>query len=280
MQPSDLLTISAFSKLSGVNRKTLIYYDRLGLFQPAHVAANGYRYYHRSQLDTIGVIHLFKELGMSLGEIRAYLDQREPEVTLKLLRKQEEHVRQQLMKLELARQMIVRRADNIEASMKIDTRHMHVVWQARTPVLRGCAVQASKQQFPEELWQDFQQRLQREHAPLGYPNGVIIPREAMLRGDGDAISGMYCRMTTAQHEQTYMPEGYYLVAYARGDYGDTERIFPQIFETVAREGYIIIGDAYEEYLLDEVVLQQPDDYLVQIMVQIEEPGRINRTNPK
>ncbi|WP_083938075.1 MerR family transcriptional regulator [Paenibacillus daejeonensis] len=269
MQQADLLPISTFSKLSDVPRKTLIYYDRLGLFKPAYVAGNGYRYYHRSQLDTIGVIQVCKDLGMSLEDIRQHLEQRTPAGTLELLRQQEAMLRLQLARLEQTRQMVSRRADNIEQSMHVDTTRMHVIEQPRVPLLLSRRVHGSKAQFPEALWQDFQQRLQQEHAPLGYPNGVIVPKEDLLHRDGDGVSHMFCRMTTQAHEQVYMPEGFYLVSYAQANYGDTDKIYPQIFDYLDKHQYVVIGDAYEEYLQDEVVLRDSEAYVVRVMVQIE-----------
>ncbi len=272
MRQTDMLSISAFSKMSDVSRKTLIYYDRIGLFKPTFIADNGYRYYHRSQLDTMGVIHIFKELGMSLEEIKEHLEQRTPISTLQLLRKQEQILQLQIAKLKRARQMIIRRAEDLEQSMTVNVQQMYVIWQPRTPLLLSCRVHASKKQFTEELWMDFQQRLQREHAPLGYPNGIVIPKEYLLRKDGDMVSHMYSYMTTDAHEQAYRPEGFYFIAYARADYGDTEKIYPRIFEALERHRYTIIGDAYEEYLQDEVSLRNSEEYLVKVMVPIEEPS--------
>ncbi|MFD2878449.1 MerR family transcriptional regulator [Paenibacillus rhizoplanae] len=215
--------------MSRVPRKTLIFYDQIDLFKPAFVADNGYRYYIRSQLDTIGVIYIFKELGMSLEDIRAYLEHRSPLSTLELLRKQEEVVQQQIAKLNLAKEMMLQRAENIEHSLNVDTSRMVVVLQERKPILRSCRVHESRRELNEELWDDFQERLHKENAPAGYPGGAIICKEDLLRRDGDIISYMFSFITTQHHEQEYMPEGYYLVSYTRADYEDTEKIYPQIF---------------------------------------------------
>ncbi|OMF93495.1 MerR family transcriptional regulator [Paenibacillus sp. FSL R7-0337] len=270
---NDLMSISAFSKLSRVPRKTLIFYDQIGLFKPVFVADNGYRYYIRTQLDTIGVIYLFKELGMSLEDIREYLEHRSPSSTLELLRKQEEIVKLQIAKLTQARQMILQRADNIDHSLNVDTSRISVIHQARKPILRSRRVHDSRRELNEELWDDYQERLHLEHAPAGYPGGAIICKEDLLRRDGDMISYMFCFITTEHHEQEYMPEGYYLVSYTRADYEDSEKIYPQIFDYMDKNHYVIKGDAYEEFLLDEIVMKHPEDYLVRVMVHIEEPAK-------
>ncbi|WP_179135842.1 MerR family transcriptional regulator [Paenibacillus sp. 32352] len=272
MHPNEMLSISAFSKLSEVSRKTLIYYDRIGLFKPAFVADNGYRYYSHSQFETIGVIHIFKELGMSLEEIQQYLGERSPETILQLLRKQERNLQLQITKLTRAKQMIIQRAENIEQSMHLDTSPMQVIWQPKTPLLLSRRIYSSKKEFPEELWEDFRVRLNKEHAPLGYPSGVIIPKDDLLKTNGNMISHMYSFMTTKHHKQAYRPEGFYLVSYARADYGDTDKIYTKIFDYIKEKQYVIKGDAYEDYMQDEIVLQHAEDYLVRVMVHIEEPA--------
>ena len=42
---SKLLTIGQFASLHGINKKTLMWYDEIGLFHPAVIhPENGYRY--------------------------------------------------------------------------------------------------------------------------------------------------------------------------------------------------------------------------------------------
>lgn len=43
------LTTAQFAKLHEVNKRTLHYYDEIGLFHPLTKAENGYRYYDISQ---------------------------------------------------------------------------------------------------------------------------------------------------------------------------------------------------------------------------------------
>ncbi|MFD1883915.1 MerR family transcriptional regulator [Paenibacillus wenxiniae] len=272
MNQAELIPISAFSKMAEITRQTLIYYDRIGLFKPALVDDNGYRYYHLNQLDAIGVIGILKEQGMSLQHIHAHLEQRNPERTLELLRKQEEMIQSQLAKLERTRQMIGIQMENLELSIGIDITKMQVIWQPDIPLLKSAYMRVTKQDFAEKLWMDFQQRLQREQAPIGYPGGVIVEQQDLQNRNGDMMSYMFSRMQTHTETQHYMPAGYYLVSYMRADYGDTDKIYPRIFEHIEQQGYEISGHAYEEYVQDEISVQNPDEYLVRVLIQIKKPA--------
>lgn len=70
--PEKLFKITEFAKIAGTNRKTLQYYDEIGLFSPAYVAENGYRYYSLLQLDQLALIAVLRDLGLPLREIKQY----------------------------------------------------------------------------------------------------------------------------------------------------------------------------------------------------------------
>lgn len=43
-------SISEMASIHGVSRQTLIYYDKIELFQPVHIDENGYRFYAAEQI--------------------------------------------------------------------------------------------------------------------------------------------------------------------------------------------------------------------------------------
>ena len=63
--------IGEFAELAGVSRKTLRFYDEIGLLRPASVnARTGYRGYEPRQLQELAAISSLKQLGLTLPEIR------------------------------------------------------------------------------------------------------------------------------------------------------------------------------------------------------------------
>jgi DNA-binding transcriptional MerR regulator len=68
------LTVRQVAAISGVTVRTLHHYDDIGLLAPAHIGANGYRYYGRAELLRLQRILFHRELGVPLGEIAALLD--------------------------------------------------------------------------------------------------------------------------------------------------------------------------------------------------------------
>lgn len=62
-------TVNQLAELSGVSRRTLRYYDEIGLLRPERVNFNGYRIYGQVQVDLLQQILFYRELGLSLEEI-------------------------------------------------------------------------------------------------------------------------------------------------------------------------------------------------------------------
>jgi len=71
---------------SGVSRRTLQYYDEIGLLKPAAVKPSGYRLYDEAFLERLWRILFYKELGFSLEEIKKILGT-SPETERKLMEK-------------------------------------------------------------------------------------------------------------------------------------------------------------------------------------------------
>jgi len=69
-----LKSVNEVSKLSGVSRRTLQYYDEIGLLPPSAVKESGYRQYDDENLRRLWSILFYKELGLSLDDIRLILD--------------------------------------------------------------------------------------------------------------------------------------------------------------------------------------------------------------
>ena len=67
-------TVKEIAKLTGISIRTLRYYDEIGLLKPAKVSEAGYRLYDEQALAKLQEILFYKELGLSLADIRSVLE--------------------------------------------------------------------------------------------------------------------------------------------------------------------------------------------------------------
>lgn len=69
----DGYTVHEVARLAGVTVRTLHHYDRIGLVCPQR-SDNGYRSYGAEELERLQQVLLYRELDMSLAEVRGILD--------------------------------------------------------------------------------------------------------------------------------------------------------------------------------------------------------------
>lgn len=75
----NYFTTGELSQLCKIPRKTLLYYDKLGLITPEVVDENGYRYYKRSQLFLLQLVLTLRQLEVPIARIKEYLATRSVE---------------------------------------------------------------------------------------------------------------------------------------------------------------------------------------------------------
>jgi MerR family transcriptional regulator, thiopeptide resistance regulator len=66
-------SIAEVARMAKVTSRTLRHYDEIGLLRPAHVGANGYRFYEQEQLLRLQQVLLLRELGLGLEAIAEVL---------------------------------------------------------------------------------------------------------------------------------------------------------------------------------------------------------------
>ncbi|UIO40809.1 MerR family transcriptional regulator [Brevibacillus brevis] len=67
-------TVQKLGLLAGVSTRTLRYYDEIDLLKPARINSSGYRIYGQLEVDRLQHILFYRELGVSLEEIKEILD--------------------------------------------------------------------------------------------------------------------------------------------------------------------------------------------------------------
>lgn len=67
-------TVQKLGQLAGISTRTLRYYDELGLLKPARINSSGYRIYGQPEVDRLQQILFYRELGLSLENIKEILN--------------------------------------------------------------------------------------------------------------------------------------------------------------------------------------------------------------
>ena len=96
---SRRMTTAQFAKLHEVNKRTLHYYDSIGLFSPRAKGENAYRYYDAAQSMDFEYIRMLKELNMSIEEIQAYAERPNTEDFVRIADQKLSEIETQIRKL-------------------------------------------------------------------------------------------------------------------------------------------------------------------------------------
>ena len=187
MKKEGYLTISEFSEIAEVSRKTLIFYDNIGLFSPEYTAENGYRYYSHEQIYIIFVINILKEIGMPLKRIGAFLRQRTPAEAVSLLRQQAGVIDQKIRSLQSFRDMLDIKAERLAEAAETDDSEreseksaVRLVAQQERFLFLSAPEDVRKTEVPDAVWLRFYMKCKAHGIAMGYPEGFLVKREDFL----------------------------------------------------------------------------------------------------
>ena len=107
------LSIGQMAELNHVSEQTLRLYDKEGLLVPRRVdPVTGYRYYHIIQSAKLDLIQNMKVYGMTLRQIRSFLDSNDPAALRALLTEQADSIEERIRQLRRSQSAITRTLDN------------------------------------------------------------------------------------------------------------------------------------------------------------------------
>ncbi len=104
-------TVGEMAKLLGVSASTLRYYDKEGLLPFVERSSGGIRMFRESDFEWLQVIGCMKKAGMSIKDIRQYIEmalQGDETIDLRLsmFRRQQEELKRQMKELQHTMEMV------------------------------------------------------------------------------------------------------------------------------------------------------------------------------
>lgn len=268
-EKDNYLTISEFSRISEIKRKALIFYDNTGVFSPKYTAPNGYRYYTHDQIYVIAVVNLLKELGMPLSEIKEYTANISPENAISLLKEQERNLVSKIEELQSIQDMLGMKLQKLEEGVSARVDGVQIQYFKKVPIFISDPFLADRKSIPDDIWINFYTKCKQNHVSFGYPEGYLIKGETLSSGHISKVSNIMVYVNDIRYANNMISEGYYATAFGKGGLENTEEIYDRIFTFIKEKDCRIIGDAYEERLIDEVGSSQKEGQLTRVRIRIE-----------
>lgn len=263
------LSTGQFAKLLNVNKDTLLYYDKVGIFSPEIIASNGYRYYSIYQADVFKVILILKELDMSLKEIKQFLDNRSPENLILLLAHKERALTKKIAELESMKKLVSDKINNTKQALEIQAQDIFFeninddqffVFSHSKPI-------TNEKNFYDSIQQHV--RYLENHDIIPYVSeGWMIRVENVLNGEKHKYDFLYTKVEDSTYANHIKEKGTYLVAYHDEGYMSIEKTYKRLVDYANDHKLNLKGYFYEDILLDELSVKGMEKYLVKISVNV------------
>lgn len=265
MSQKKQLSILEFSRLTGIKRDNLRFYDRIGLLTPEIRGENGYRYYTRRQLGSGYLIGSLRLLGVGLDDIRRYSVDRTPENMLTLFAEQEARIQLEITKLRETSEIMKLYANMAQEALRHDRDEFLVEERKRERIFLCPPISASMSEDEGEI-------LAYEYANthginMGYPLGVTVSRKSFLLGTAAPEYQYYFK--AGKQGNAWKPGGLYAVAYGKYGYQDVETVYQRFLAFVRKQGLEVMGDLYGAFLLNELAVQDPNQYYGRIEILVK-----------
>lgn len=245
----DLFSIGELAKFQNISKQTLIFYDKIGLFQPAYTdPQNGYRYYSAKQID--------------------YLD-----TSLVTLRKQLAVLDRQAEHLQLVRNRLARRCEQMESvkryheenepiNVKEISRKYLLYSEVEKPYSSKDISIATKKCFSQAF---------KDSLPIFFQTGDIIPYSHILeeRYTEATVAFLPIENTKRAENIRIMPKGRVVSTYHYGTYETIERSYKRLLKFCRDEKLEICSDSYEFCINDYITSGDENEYLTEILFYLK-----------
>lgn len=257
--------------MHGINKKTLMWYDEVGLLKPALVKANGYRYYTCAQSFMLENILMLRELEVSIPKIKEFLQNRTPQGLSKVYALTLSDVDQKIERLNSIKTHLNKELNAIEELLSIDLKAIEVVNidhdEDMTLLDVGCDATM------EDLIEDaLKVKTQENIDTLDCQLGAIIAVDSLKNDDFDSYRYVFigAKPQDSSHVSLHKKKaGRYLRAYHQGSWEKLSDRYRDIL-SYAQEHNLKLTDYSYERGINEDFVDSIDQYITQIDIALEE----------
>ncbi len=260
-----LYTTGQFAKLNGINKRTLHYYDEIGLFSPEFKGENGYRYYTCFQTVQLELILMLRKIGLSIEEIIHYQQSPSDTSFADLIAEKKEFIDRSIQELLNAKTFLEQKSKKLSLSLHVKEGEIEVVTLPEQRLLLSAPITGAYDDDDFVVAGDFSLRLKSIFGL--YDNfGSRISAEQILNGNHHDYECFfaYGREDIEIYDDV-RPAGIYLRTFCLGGWKNLHSIYHNIISFAANNQLELTGYSYEEGL-NEMSLRNRDDYITMITI--------------
>ena len=265
------LTVSQFAKLHNVNKRTLHYYDEIGIFSPDYKGENGYRYYDYMQGVDFEYIKMLKELNMGLDEIKKYIDSPNEEDFKEIADVKIKEIDREIRTLNRRREVL---EDKLNKLNKCDE-----VRKKNSIKVIDCEEQKfffTPFKFEDDDLKQLIAHIKDVWTVDEYCKGIgsFVSVDKIKRGEFEEYDGLFIEMLEDMESKNtkntiIKPKGKYICAYHMGDWDTLPNFYGEIVKYAEENNLTLVGYSFE-IGMNDFAISDMGDYITQIMIRVEE----------
>lgn len=266
----DYYKIGEISKIYGIGRDSLMYYEDIGILKPFR-DKNGYRMYKLSDIWRLNLIKELRSLNFPMKKIKEYLDDRNIESTKKILNKEISLIDEKIEELLSYKQNIMKRLDTINDELRnLKLYEIDLVYINKRKYLELNANITKDEEF-DFLIQKLQKDYENRFTILGNNNiGSSFCLDKIKQGIYNEFKSMFCFLE--DEEEIYniiFNEGYYLTLTYKGKYKNNKHYINKMFKYIEEKGYKVISDPIEIYKIDIHETEDINEFITEIQIPVD-----------
>lgn len=261
------LTTAQFAKIYEVNKRTLHYYDHIGLFCPQTRMENGYRYYDISQSLEFEYIRMLKELNMSIEEIQTYRKDPTPDKFLKIAETKTEEIDREIRKLKRTKKILQTKKEQIDLCHDLSGQDVRIEEHTSERIL-VLPYDFAQDQLPH-LFASVKDSWSLEQIRMGI--GGFLSLDKVYEKNFEKYDGIYTPALGHSFSPPSLikPKGKYICGYQQGTWDRLPALYAKMLEYAEKKQLTLTGYAYE-IGLNEFAISDPDAYITKVMIKLEE----------
>lgn len=260
-----LYSSGAFAKLTGVNKRTLHYYNDIGLFCPEVVGENGYHYYTCFQFAQLELILTLRKIGLSIDEIRTYITGPSDQSFSQMMEQKKALIDQSIQQLLSAEAFLEQKAERLRLGMASRHGAIELCTLPERNIVLSAPIEGTYGEHDFSVAAEFSLRLKKLfHLYDSFGSRIAV--QAIQAGQRTAYDTFfaYCPPSSETYDEV-LPAGTYLRAFCIGEWSRLPDLYGSILAYAREHHLTLTGYAYEEGL-NEMVIQSQSDYVTMITI--------------
>lgn len=260
-----LYTSGEFARLTGVNKRTLHYYNDIGLFCPEIVGENGYHYYTCFQFAHLELILTLRKIGLSIDEIRAFTTGTSDESFSQMMDREKKLIQESIQRLLSIQSFLQQKSERLKRGL--DARHgaIELCTLPERKIVFSDPISGRYDEHDFSVAAEFALRLKKLFN-LYDSFGSRISVESIQKGQFNQYDSFfaYCPPSARTYDEI-LPAGTYLRAYCIGEWKKLSAVYQSILAYAEEHHLTLFGCACEEGL-NEMAIKNRSDYVTMITI--------------